>query len=278
MSKIKNKLNEGDYTEYLLNNEPSEKRVNTQIQKEIESEDTREYNKRKFKNTQRGLPQSFKNYVLKDCDRFFQISENYYLIEWAGKWNVVSSQKEIVFPQWFDKVLYKDIKNGNLNPIRVKLYNYWNYINPQDGTLLSKKWFDEVRPFNDGWAEVYLTPEDDECLWVNTKGQLFHDDNTPYEEIKTQNESKNMNKKNTIRLTESQLKKVISESVKKILTESDRLGWSDDVWGMFEELKEGLGAERLCSAIAGKLDEKTLQMILKRIYMEYDFNDDEEEF
>lgn len=87
-----------------------------------------------------------------------------------------------------------------------------------------------------------------------------------------------MNKKNTIRLTESQLKKVISESVKKVLTESDRLGWSDDVWGMFEELKEGLGAERLCSAIAGKLDEKTLQMILKRIYIEYDFNGDEEEF
>lgn len=87
-----------------------------------------------------------------------------------------------------------------------------------------------------------------------------------------------MNKKNTIRLTESQLKKVISESVKKVLTESDRIGWSDDVWGMFEELKEGLGAERLCSEIAGKLDEKTLQMILKRISMEYDFNGDEEEF
>lgn len=87
-----------------------------------------------------------------------------------------------------------------------------------------------------------------------------------------------MNKKNTIRLTESQLKKVISESVKKVLTESDRLGWSNDVWEMFEELKNGLGAERLCSEIAGKLDEKTLQMILKRIYMEYDFNGDEEEF
>lgn len=87
-----------------------------------------------------------------------------------------------------------------------------------------------------------------------------------------------MDKNNTVRLTESQLKKVISESVKKVLTESDRLGWSNDVWGMFEELKEGLGAERLCSEIAGKLDEKTLQMILKRIYMEYNFNGDEEEF
>ena len=87
-----------------------------------------------------------------------------------------------------------------------------------------------------------------------------------------------MNKKNMIRLTESQLKKVISESVKKVLTESDRIGWSDDVWGMFEELKSGLGADILCSEIAGKLDEKTLQMILKRIYMDYGFDGDEEEF
>lgn len=87
-----------------------------------------------------------------------------------------------------------------------------------------------------------------------------------------------MNKKNMIRLTESQLKKVISESVKKVLTENDRLGWSDDVWGMFEELKSRLGADRLCSEIAGKLDEKTLQMILKRIYMDYNFDGDEEEF
>ena len=86
-----------------------------------------------------------------------------------------------------------------------------------------------------------------------------------------------MNKKNTIRLTESDLKNVISESIKRILNENERLGWSDDVWGMFEELKNGLGPEKLCHEIAGKLDEKTLQMILKRIYIEYGFNYDEEE-
>lgn len=39
------------------------------------------------------------------------------------------------------------------------------------------------------------------------------------------NESKNMNRKNTIRLTESELKKVITESVKNILKEG-----YDDIW------------------------------------------------
>ena len=43
---------------------------------------------------------------------------------------------------------------------------------------------------------------------------------TPIENNKTdKNESKNMNRKNTIRLTESELKKVITESVKKVLQE-----------------------------------------------------------
>jgi hypothetical protein len=91
----------------------------------------------------------------------------------------------------------------------------------------------------------------------------------------TMNES--MNRKNKNRLTESHLQRIVAESLRKTLKENSRLGWGDDVWGMFEELKETLGPERLCHEIAGKLDEKTLQMILKTICGQYGYYDDEEE-
>ena len=83
--------------------------------------------------------------------------------------------------------------------------------------------------------------------------------------------------KRTIQLTETDLKKIIKESVITILKEDDRLGWSDDVGNTFEELKDIIGAERLCHEIAEKLDEKTLQMILKTIKGDYGLNDYEEE-
>lgn len=64
----------------------------------------------------------------------------------------------------------------------------------------------------------------------------------------------------------------------KGLRESDeRLGWSNDTWFIFADLKETLGCERLCHEIAGKLDEKTLQMILNRIVAEYDIYNYEED-
>lgn len=45
------------------------------------------------------------------------------------------------------------------------------------------------------------------------------------------NDSKNMNKKNTIRLTESELKRVISESVKQVISELD---WKTKQWAADE--------------------------------------------
>jgi hypothetical protein len=56
------------------------------------------------------------------------------------------------------------------------------------------------------------------------------------------NESKNMSKKNTIRLTESELKKVISESVKQIISEMD--------WKTFQNA--GIKSDELAMDIARK--------------------------
>jgi hypothetical protein len=55
-------------------------------------------------------------------------------------------------------------------------------------------------------------------------GDLYYDYGADYYFLvqrNNKNESKNMTKKNTIRLTESELKKVITESVKKVLNELD---------------------------------------------------------
>lgn len=53
-------------------------------------------------------------------------------------------------------------------------------------------------------------------------------------EIIDENVNKNMGKKNTIRLTESELKKVISESVKQIISELD---WKTKQWAADERMK-----------------------------------------
>lgn len=99
--------------------------------------------------------------------------------------------------------------------------------------------------------------------------------------------------RNIVRLNENQIKEFIKEAVRKVVNEigdtpqwnaliekesDDRLGWANDTWFIFADLKETLGCEKLCHEIAGKLDEKTLQMILKRIVAEYDiYNYNEEE-
>lgn len=81
-----------------------------------------------------------------------------------------------------------------------------------------------------------------------------------------------------IKLNEKQLKNIIKESVIKILKENDRLGWSDEVWNTYKELKEVLGPEKLCDEIAGKLNVETLESILNTIKELYDigYNDEEE--
>jgi hypothetical protein len=55
---------------------------------------------------------------------------------------------------------------------------------------------------------------------------------------KIKNESKNMNRKNTIKLTEGELKKIISESVKKVLKESEEYmpWWNSGVQNELDEI------------------------------------------
>ena len=107
----------------------------------------------------------------------------------------------------FDEV--EDFQEGFA---RVKLNRKWNFIN-QEGQLLSNQWYDWVRDFREGFAMVKLNGED---YKLDTSGRLHNmNENKGYKNIKQR-----------IRLTESDLHKVIKESVRQIIYEykTKRLG------------------------------------------------------
>ena len=89
----------------------------------------------------------------------------------------------------------------------------WNFIN-QEGQLLSDQWYEEVDRFQNGFAKVKLHGED---YKLDTSGRLH-----------SMNENKgyktNKKMKKVVRLTESDLHKLIKESVKKVMNESTWYG------------------------------------------------------
>ena len=64
-------------------------------------------------------------------------------------------------------------------------------------------------------ASVYTPPKEDKTTSLTGETRSTQNNKTD------KNESKNMNRKNAIRLTESELKNIITESVKKVLKESN---------------------------------------------------------
>lgn len=247
MGKNKFILKEGDYTEWLLDMEERRRERDMEerkrqreleerrwelnngplaAQRQKEAEEQRKYQKRRSLNTKKGLPSSDSIINLEECDRYYDIGDSYYIIEWGGKWNVVSPKKTIIFPIWFDKIMTKGVGITPLTPLKV-IYNYkYNLIIPKEGRLVYNIWFSRIDAnFNkNGWALAYINRNHtDPPLMINIDGDIRHKDGTPYNPNETQNnltnETKNISKKNTIRLTESDFKRVIYESVHKVLNE-----------------------------------------------------------
>lgn len=79
-----------------------------------------------------------------------------------------------------------------------------------------------------------------------------------------------------IKLTESDLHKIISNSVQRILKEDYRLGWSDETFDKFEHLKEIFAGNegKLVDEICGKIDEGRLSQILDELIGEYSYNEE----
>lgn len=83
--------------------------------------------------------------------------------------------------------------------------------------------------------------------------------------------------KNTIMLTETELKNLIKESVKTIIKEG--VDYKTESFDMLENLKNCLGADQLCdrlaNRLAGQIDYRGLYETLQEIYqMECNNSDD----
>lgn len=74
--------------------------------------------------------------------------------------------------------------------------------------------------------------------------------------------------KNTIKISEKELHKIIKESVKEYLKES--VDYKAESFNILSELKDCLGADQLCdrlaNRLAGQIDYRGLYETLKEIY------------
>ena len=80
--------------------------------------------------------------------------------------------------------------------------------------------------------------------------------------------------KKVLRLTESDLHKIIKESAKKIIKEAESCGWVVDTAEAQEAYNlavQEMGEEAINSAIVRSLGDETLAQCLAYIFRQYDF-------
>lgn len=84
-----------------------------------------------------------------------------------------------------------------------------------------------------------------------------------------------------IKLTESQLRNMIQESVRRLLNEeSEAIGFDSQVVDDWYEIREALGDEKICDAFAGYVGQYELQKFIefvKKMYMDNYYENEEEE-
>ena len=121
------------------------------------------------------------------CEGFAKVKLN-------RKWNFINTRGELLCNEWFDWC--DDFDNGFAKVTRNG--RKWNFINTR-GELLCNEWFDWCDDFDNGFAKVELNGR---AFMIDTKGQLHNLNET---------------KQRTLRLTESEFRKLIKESVRKTL-------------------------------------------------------------
>lgn len=128
--------------------------------------------------------------------------EGFYAVKLNGKWNFINQEGQLISDQWYDWA-------GDFNEgfAKVELDGKYNLIN-QKGQLISDQWYDVLGDFNEGFAVVKLNGK---YYKLDKNGRLHN-----------MNENKGYkNMKQRIRLTESDLHRMIKESVKQVLSELD---------------------------------------------------------
>lgn len=82
-----------------------------------------------------------------------------------------------------------------------------------------------------------------------------------------------MNKKQTIKLDENQLKTIVKESIEKILNEANSYGWEVETGEAelaYNYMAEELGNEELNAAIVRAMSDETLSQIMAYLLRMYD--------
>ena len=119
------------------------------------------------------------------------------MVQLNGKCNFISTEGRILSNQWFDNMrIFSEGFAG------VRLNGKWNFINTE-GQLLSKQWFDWAYDFNEGFAIVRLNGK---RYNLDKEGNL------------TLAESR---RSLSPIITESILKKIKSECIRRILSEKE---------------------------------------------------------
>lgn len=78
-----------------------------------------------------------------------------------------------------------------------------------------------------------------------------------------------MGKNNVIRLTEGQLKKIVSESLHRMLNEAENGGWvieNDEAWEAYEYACQELGKEEMADLLAAAMGSNQLAEIMAYIF------------
>ena len=167
-------------------------------------------------------------------DTFYSFNNGFAKVQLNDKWNFINTRGELLWKgdEWFDT--FYSFNNGFA---KVQLNDKWNFINTR-GELLWKgnEWFDLCNRFREDFAAVQLN---DKYNFINTRGELLWKGDEWFDmcsdfykkgfakvelngrafRIDTKGQLHNLHesKQRTLRLTESDFRKLIKESVRKTL-------------------------------------------------------------
>ena len=146
------------------------------------------------------------NFIDKNCKLLFNtwfdlvgnFSEGFATVYLNGKYNFIDKNGKFLSNDWFDYVY-----NFSEGLAAVNLNGKYNFID-KDGKLLSNRWFEDVRKFSGGIAQVQLNGK---YSFIDKNGKLI-----PSTQLRNTLVSESHK---PVRITESQLRQIVSEVVRK---------------------------------------------------------------
>jgi hypothetical protein len=163
-----------------------------------------------------------KNQWFDDIEDFFHGLAK---VKLNGFANVIDMNGNYRSDQWFDNL---DLDEGFIEYGLILVYNdgKHNILNIKTKNLISNIWFDDTAYVEEGEKEyeygilLKCLTSQREIFYVDKNGRLLNSLSESKEDNNLEKQNKNM-KKNIVRLTESELKRVITESVIQVIQEAE---------------------------------------------------------